>query len=134
LFKSSSSHLLRSLIDTTDQLYIVPAKWWRQWCDFINVEYNTYDKLTEDQLKQTHKHDSNICKSNISTVSHLADKTNNRNISIGDSMFVTNALVDRQYSTKMISPKISIPVNVKVENDIGTHSYLYTHYLSLVIY
>ncbi|CAI2361057.1 unnamed protein product [Moneuplotes crassus] len=34
--------------DSSCEQYVVPSTWWRKWCDFINIEYNTFEKLSKD--------------------------------------------------------------------------------------
>ncbi|CAI2361205.1 unnamed protein product [Moneuplotes crassus] len=59
---SSSSQQFQAIFGSKNKLmpddssskdsYIVASSWWRKWCDFINIEYNTFEEL----MKQTTAH------------------------------------------------------------------------------
>lgn len=121
-------YLITSRKKSVEQLYIVPAEWWRQWCDFVNVEYNTYanelkishqkqiqnDNLIKDKTKPTHKREPNICNQNTNVLSQIMDKAYKEDSIMDDSMFVTD-----NFSIELASPKVSNLSNVKPQDIMG---------------
>ena len=87
------------------EYYIVPASWWREWCDFINVEYNTYTELLKVDNKPNPKRMSNI----VQAKEDLSRNEQDHKLkdSFGDSLFVPNNLSDtfEDYSQEVVLSK-----------------------------
>mmetsp|Transcript_10271 Transcript_10271/g.9076 ORF Transcript_10271/g.9076 Transcript_10271/m.9076 type:complete len:83 (+) Transcript_10271:667-915(+) len=37
----------RSGFQKNEEEYIVPIKWWRKWCDYVNIEAKNYSELAK---------------------------------------------------------------------------------------
>ena len=114
------------------ELFIVPANWWRKWCDFVNVEYATYSKLTDQILKPKHKRSIEILKGEEGRNNYV-----NVHESLGDSMFITNHYGEtpeeisdgneENYSLKSVELRKSVETDeddaMKTKSDIDEQVY-----------
>lgn len=88
-------------LEIDQELYVVPSAWWRKWCDFINVEYNTYEKLMKNQSAMKKSPEGLQAEANLSRNLH-PHAVHNSGL---DSMFITHNFGDTpevSYSEKEV--------------------------------
>ena len=61
--------------------YAIDANWWRQWCDFVNIEFQTQSKLVEllySDISHKVKDDINAPKGDVDPAGNYILTTSHR--------------------------------------------------------
>ena len=122
--KNLSSHDQRKLIfqskyfsdieSKVDQWYIVPSSWWREWWDFVNVEFDSYFQLI-DKYKKSRKTSS---VDRLQKIVSSNKKTKNTTESMCDSLFIRNSFNETNEPSVIVNDLFMArsSVGAKLEN------------------